>query len=558
MRSNRGSRTVGTSSSRRSPPPCSLAVWLDAVHGLPLFDALSSRASSGTVSGAIAPQASDDAGDTMTVGLLMEAPLLLASICAAFGLALIPWVLRQPTRTRIGFGVVYLGVYTYLLTRAEVLPSRPAASALPFETRILAQALQVFWWFVLARWLIALGRVFLLFKHKLGERKFATDLLSGLVYLVVFLAAINFVFDLPITGLIATSGAVAIILGLALQSTASDLFSGIALNVEGAYRIGDWIGLEGNVEGTVKEITWRATHIVTWAQDTVIVPNSVIAKSRIINYSFPARVHGVTLTVSLEDRMPPAPAIEMLELAVLNCGLALRRPPPSVQATGVGAGSVDYAISFFVESIDQAGQATSDLLAAIHRHAAWSGVALARKRQDLSVVSDVRTPEVGPAPTIVDRFPLFQSLPDAEKQALLAKLKRRELRGDEIVFEQGQPSQSAFLIESGIVSVSRNDLDGSAVEVARLGPGQYMGEEVVHGALRHWTARALTHAVLYEVPASEASSFLKSHPELEREVENALPRDLRSSAAPPVPGPGASRKTPLGELLARIGKFLPR
>jgi len=74
------------------------------------------------------------------------------------------------------------------------------------------QALQLFWWFIFARCLIALGRAFLLFKHKLHERKFATDLLSGFVYLAVLFAVVRLVFELPVTGLIATSGVVAIVL----------------------------------------------------------------------------------------------------------------------------------------------------------------------------------------------------------------------------------------------------------------------------------------------------------------------------------------------------------
>lgn len=491
----------------------------------------------------------------MTLSLAaMEAPFLLAAIWAAFGLAITFWIPRQPTRTRISIGLIYLAVYSYLLTRAGIIPTKAAPAALPSDLRFLSQSLQLFWWFVFARCVIALGRVFLLFKHKLAERQFATDLLAALVYLAVFFSAVGFVFDLPVSGLIATSGAVAIVLGLALQSTASDLFSGIALNIEGSYRIGDWISLEGNVQGRVKEITWRATHIVTGTQDTVVVPNSVIAKSRITNYSFPVRVHGVSVTVSLEDRMPPAQAIEMLEQAVLNCRRALHAPPPSVQATGIGAGAIDYAVAFFVESIDAADQAKSDVLAAICRHADWAGIAIARQRRDLSLIAEVRAADARPARTIVDRFPVFASLSDAERNALLAELKRQELRRGEFVFEQGQPGQSLFLLERGVVGVSRNDPDGNTVEIARVGPGQYFGE----GAPRRATARALTNAILYELVAADAAALLKSHPELQDDLAGAVPRDLRTSAAPPAPVPSTERlMTPIAQFLARIGKFLP-
>jgi small-conductance mechanosensitive channel len=54
---------------------------------------------------------------------------------------------------------------------------------------------------------------------------------------------------LPLQGLLATSGIIAIVLGLALQSTLSDVFSGISLNIEKPFRIGDEILLEGGAEG---------------------------------------------------------------------------------------------------------------------------------------------------------------------------------------------------------------------------------------------------------------------------------------------------------------------
>jgi len=38
------------------------------------------------------------------------------------------------------------------------------------------------------------------------------------------------------------------------------------LNIEGAYRVGDWIGLEGGAEGQVIEINWRATKVVSVEQ----------------------------------------------------------------------------------------------------------------------------------------------------------------------------------------------------------------------------------------------------------------------------------------------------
>src|SRR5438552_1625240 len=85
--------------------------------------------------------------------------------------------------------------------------------------------------------------------------------------IVLALGVIAYVFDLPVQGLIATSGAIAIILGLALQSTLSDVFSGLVLSFSRPYRPDDWIKLEGGTEGRVIEMNWRATHILTPQRD---------------------------------------------------------------------------------------------------------------------------------------------------------------------------------------------------------------------------------------------------------------------------------------------------
>ncbi len=113
---------------------------------------------------------------------------------------------------------------------------------------------------------------------------------------------VSYVFDLPIQGLLATSGVVAVILGLALQSTLGDVFSGIVLNFSRPYLPGDWITIDGGTEGRVIEMNWRATHVLTGKRDLAIVPNSTIAKSKIVNVSSPSGIHGVTVTLHLDPQ----------------------------------------------------------------------------------------------------------------------------------------------------------------------------------------------------------------------------------------------------------------
>src|SRR5215469_16131022 len=147
--------------------------------------------------------------------------------------------------------------------------------------------------------------------------------MDGLSYLAAIFAIVAYVFDLRIQGLLATSGVVAIILGLALQSTLSDVFSGVVLSFSRPYRPGDWISIEGGTDGRVIEMNWRATHVLTGRRDLAIVPNSTIAKSRIVNVSSPSGIHGVTIAVQLDARTPPAAGAEILQHAILDLAIEL-------------------------------------------------------------------------------------------------------------------------------------------------------------------------------------------------------------------------------------------
>lgn len=96
---------------------------------------------------------------------------------------------------------------------------------------------------------------------------------STLERVLAILSVVAYVFNAPVGTLIATSGAVAIVLGLALQSTLGDVFSGIALNLARPYGIGDWLVLSNGIEWKVVETNWRATHLlvqtISWLSPTV-------------------------------------------------------------------------------------------------------------------------------------------------------------------------------------------------------------------------------------------------------------------------------------------------
>lgn len=118
-------------------------------------------------------------------------------------------------------------------------------------------------------------------------------MLTLVIYSLAIFGVIAYVFKQPITSLLATSGLAMTIIGLAIQINISNVFSGLALNLEKAFKVGDYIQVYGgdnigeNISGYVVDINWRATRIRSTAGNIVVIPNSVINDKTVINYMMP-------------------------------------------------------------------------------------------------------------------------------------------------------------------------------------------------------------------------------------------------------------------------------
>jgi small-conductance mechanosensitive channel len=156
-----------------------------------------------------------------------------------------------------------------------------------------------------------------------------------------------------------------------------DVFSGIVLSFSRPYRPGDWVNLEGGTDGRVIEMNWRATYILTGRRDLAIVPNSTIAKSKIVNVSSPSGIHGTTVTVQIDAETPPATGSEILDHAILNCRLIVANPAPTVAVKTINASYTEFDITFFVEELASSTKAQNELFDLIFRHLAAAGIGLA-------------------------------------------------------------------------------------------------------------------------------------------------------------------------------------
>lgn len=112
---------------------------------------------------------------------------------------------------------------------------------------------------------------------------FMLKIIRAIIYIIAgFIVITELGFNL--NGLVAGLGIGGVIVTLAAQDTAKNLFGGLVIFLDKPFVVGDWIEMPP-FEGTVEDITFRSTRIRTFENSLVNIPNSIISNSSIINWS---------------------------------------------------------------------------------------------------------------------------------------------------------------------------------------------------------------------------------------------------------------------------------
>ena len=305
-------------------------------------------------------------------------PFVQTGVLALVGALFTHVLLRHYPTKRLIVQATFFVALTVLLLHYGIVPYEVAPADTPVVERVFVALAKIIWWVNAAWVLTACARVFLIFEQRPREGRLIQDLVIATIYLGAGLSVVAYVFSAPVGTLIATSGIFAIILGLALQSTLSDVFSGIALNLGRPYSVGDWIVLDDGMEGRVVETNWRATHLINASNDLVVVPNSVLAKARFTNLSSPSRSHGVKLGVRVMPTMAPSAISDVMHTVLLSCSSIVPAPAPTVQIMSLDAQAIEFELSFRVQDFATAATVRHEVYDLIFRHTKAAGLALAQ------------------------------------------------------------------------------------------------------------------------------------------------------------------------------------
>jgi len=139
-----------------------------------------------------------------------------------------------------------------------------------------------------------------------------------------------------------------VMLSIGSSSFVSNIIAGYSMTYRRAFRVGDRIRV-GDITGDVTEVRLQVTHLRSLKNEEIVVPNSTLLNSSVVNYTALARSHGLILhtTVGIGYETPWRQVEAMLLLATGRTPGLAREPAPFVLQRALGDFCVSYELNAY-------------------------------------------------------------------------------------------------------------------------------------------------------------------------------------------------------------------
>lgn len=255
----------------------------------------------------------------------------------------------------------------------------------PSSTRFFVIIYESSWW-ILAAWLFDLGvRLFIwetLAKYTQQKIPNVIKLFATiLIFSFAFSGILVVVFNQSPTSLLATSGVLAMVVGMAVKDIIANVFSGIILNFERPFKVGDKIKIN-TVTGIVKDITWRTTRLESTEGHMVSLANGKVTEAFMENYSqTPNGVFDEIHFYTLPDADPMNVIAVIHDALEIFCRDMLDQNP-SVKYKGVvnvnGDWVADFHATYRLESSGKKAAVKENIWLYVHQKFSERNIAIAK------------------------------------------------------------------------------------------------------------------------------------------------------------------------------------
>ena len=345
------------------------------------------------------------------------------------------------------------------------------------------------------------------------------SLVSGLVIFVGICLILSLVFQRDITALVATGGASLMILGIALRDVMLALFTGILLNVEKPFRVGDAVRINDRLAGRVQRITWRTTVLQTGANETVYVPNLQLSSAVILNQAQPDSRSRRTIELTIDYDTSVESVERVLYAATLAAADVSHVSPPSVSARKLTADGVLYEVAFTISNYADGRKSEHAVIKSILQCMRDADISISAPGRERTRIAN-RSLDVF---HLVQQVRLFRGLSKDLCHRISSVLIEHHFPAGAELVRAGERRNSMFIVGEGMARRTASDRDGANVEQHRFITTEFFGRKALFACQAHnATVLAETAVLIYEFERRAFARLIDESPELIDTFSTAL------------------------------------
>jgi CRP-like cAMP-binding protein len=340
---------------------------------------------------------------------------------------------------------------------------------------------------------------------------------------LVVMVVLRTFFKIDVPALLAVPAVITVVVGFALQETLGNIFSGLTLQLSRPFQPGDWVRAADKV-GRVHDVGWRATTIVTRANEWLDIPNAQLAKDLVFNYANHAVGDEVSIGLGYDE--PPNRVREVALDVLRDVPDVLRHPEPEILPWEFGDYAIRYRVKYWLADYGRSEQiharVVSGLWYALRRH----GIEIPFPVRTMVLKQESRVEESEALHEIASELrgvDFLRELDDDEVRILAGAVRVRHFGAGETLTREGEVGDTFYIIRHGVVDVTTNGADGKQVHIAELTRPAFFGEvALMTGEPRNATIRARTDVEVLEMSRGGFTALFKSHPEAAAQMSEII------------------------------------
>lgn len=227
-------------------------------------------------------------------------------------------------------------------------------------------------------------------KHFPVIQQATLPLFENIAVILIAVAAVHQVFsawDVSMTALLASAGIVGLALGMAAKDVLADVYSGVFILTDGPYKLGDFIVVDKETQGTVSRIGIRNTRIVTRDNVEVILPNALIGNSKVVNRSSgPEGKYRVRINLGIPYGSDLDKVLDLLSVIGKNCSDSVcETPAAKAVVTELGESRIELLLLCWVSDPTRRMSVVSAANQAIYKKFTEERIEFGFARQEIAI-----------------------------------------------------------------------------------------------------------------------------------------------------------------------------